>query len=455
MSNKNKLYKIDKSGVLVPATMADFKDESKNSIYSINADLMGKYTNEHLHFINSFVGKIDVDGKMFRRFKDKVKDQIVDFFKEEIIGELMEGDPEFSQVISFYFANAVKNEDSTVLTPADLQMPLPGNFQMIFLPSSIYNKGILPVSHLEKNLAKVGLRYINYKKDEKAPKYHTPPEVVIDKAFTNAILKFLYFKSASNKSITEDTYITQTLPLSFADFMSILTDTINNLMVDIKRITAYSNVSETAHKAVLSKQQTIKKSFAAKQSEINKLKRTIVTKIKESTEKDKEIEQLKAALEAEKSKNKVAYEELLARNFELKRHDDKTKRNYNSLLEKYQAMLQRHGEPEPEEKPCSTETRKLDLNGRYIFLADESKTSFVSKIKEAFPNAIVTDSPFNINPDAIDLAIVVTSIIGHSMYNDFKTQCKNKNIPIVHCPFLNIEMIKQTMESYVNSAFKD
>ena len=151
-------------------------------------------------------------------------------------------------------------------------------------------------------------------------------------------------------------------------------------------------------------------------------------------------------------KTKAAFDELLNYNAGLRRKETKLKKSYNELLEKYKRLSKELG------KPCdSIETdncddfKEVDVNGKYIFVADPDKTDFVSKIKNSFPNSVVTCTPYNLVPRSIDMVIIITSIMGHSVYNAFKTQCKNKNIPMIHCPSQNVDIIKRTMESYINS----
>ena len=155
--------------------------------------------------------------------------------------------------------------------------------------------------------------------------------------------------------------------------------------------------------------------------------------------------------EEDNEAEKAAYEELLNRNFELSRKEAKTKRLYNSLLEKHKNLLDLLGEPEMEEKPLTeSETKSLDMNGRYIFVADERRTTFVSNITKMFPNAEVTQGAMDFSAEAIDMVVFMTEMIHHSAYEKIKNICKAKNIPNIHCPFKNPEMIKSLMEQYVD-----
>ncbi len=69
-------------------------------------------------------------------------------------------------------------------------------------------------------------------------------------------------------------------------------------------------------------------------------------------------------------------------------------------------------------------------------------SNLISEIQKEFPNSTFIESNQNINADATDMVILMTKRVAHSVYHGIKKQCKDKNIPVLHCDKLNVKEIK-------------
>lgn len=143
------------------------------------------------------------------------------------------------------------------------------------------------------------------------------------------------------------------------------------------------------------------------------------------------------------------YENLQQKNLELERQNKKLKSKYDALNEKYLNLVVENTKQINEQKKLSTDknkkTLKLNKNGRYLFLIGKDVT-FGNSIKKVFPNSITTMGNINLSEYKIDAVIIFINKVSHSNYYPIKNQCKRNNIPLCHCPYSNIDKIKDTME---------
>ena len=101
--------------------------------------------------------------------------------------------------------------------------------------------------------------------------------------------------------------------------------------------------------------------------------------------------------------------------------------------------------------PEQHDERKLvDLNKRYLFLAHE-RAGFRQNIQETFPNAQFKVASHDPMPSNIDMVIMITSHITHQLYYSMKSKCENSNIPFIHCPNTNVDLIIDAISKYINN----
>mgnify|MGYP003291405928 CR=1 FL=1 len=133
----------------------------------------------------------------------------------------------------------------------------------------------------------------------------------------------------------------------------------------------------------------------------------------------------------------------------LLRDKNKIKSKYDDLFEKYK-KLKSETSSNVEESEVVSDFIDVDINKRYGFVIFDDVT-FINALKEAFPNCVILSNNNNISPKALDMVIAITTHINHSTYLGIKKQCNDKKIPIIHCEFTNVGLIKEVIWNYLNS----
>lgn len=81
-------------------------------------------------------------------------------------------------------------------------------------------------------------------------------------------------------------------------------------------------------------------------------------------------------------------------------------------------------------------------NKKILFVCQHDTLN--TKLKESFPNSIVSDEGYSIDKHTkskVDLVVFIVKSISHSEYFRIKDKCNIFNIPLVHCNHVNINQI--------------
>ena len=194
---------------------------------------------------------------------------------------------------------------------------------------------------------------------------------------------------------------------------------------------------------------------AEREAEIQKIKQEISKKIDECNKLSSKLSDTESQLKASNNKilqlNKKLTESIDERlkesneyNDALRRENEKIRKQYKDLMRKYLESKNKEQGTISDAEQASIELPELNVNGRYAFIVYDDVT-FRRSILDNFPNSIIIDSQTLIDPVSIDMVVVITTHIDHATYLGMKRQCKNKNIPLVHCEHSNIDLIKQLM----------
>ena len=92
----------------------------------------------------------------------------------------------------------------------------------------------------------------------------------------------------------------------------------------------------------------------------------------------------------------------------------------------------------------------VDMNARYLFIIG-SDIPLQTTLKKEFPNAEFASKTIHLTHTKYDMVIALTSCIDHKYYLAIKKQCKDHDIPFVHCPHSNIEMMRTVIFNFWNN----
>lgn len=104
------------------------------------------------------------------------------------------------------------------------------------------------------------------------------------------------------------------------------------------------------------------------------------------------------------------------------------------------------------ENNCKTDIGKMDISRisdkKILFLG--GNTGLVNKLKQKFTNACFVDKKSALFPDKVDLTVILTKNISHSLIRRF--QSSNRTSPVINCDSTNIDNITyQIMEALKHS----
>jgi len=157
------------------------------------------------------------------------------------------------------------------------------------------------------------------------------------------------------------------------------------------------------------------------------------------------IDNLNAVLNKKESKKSNKDEDYQKKIHELEKQVKKMEQKYGDLEEKY-LRLKEHKEDAKEEMVAETIV-EIDTNANYLFLCYDDVT-FFGAIKKAFPNASFSNDNTTVK-NTIDYVVALTNHVDHSAYYGVKQQCDTRNIPFIHCPYTNVELIKDTIADFI------
>lgn len=287
---------------------------------------------------------------------------------------------------------------------------------------------------------KLFIQYILFEDKDVFP-YDTAYDMM-DHQLRLTTIKYLGYLSTADKSINEDNFVTFATSMPEIELVKILHDTTINcaaILSDSLKIRMIDVLAQAdAHKVVSQKERRLEKW----KSEALELRKTVKKQEKIIEKMTKEKDSL--------PKDEI-YNDLLDKNTELARRELKTKKKYNELLEKYNALKLQTSASDDDGTDYSTQGfKELDLDGKYLFIADEGRANIVNNIIETFPNSTVSQDNFNLSAETVDMVVILSSLIDHPTYHNIKNQCKVKNIPLIHCSNTNIDIIKNYMTAEIN-----
>ena len=264
-------------------------------------------------------------------------------------------------------------------------------------------------------------------------------QIIIDKELSNACIDYLNKKFSIDENINENNYINTAVPKENSfDVFEIFLNLSNRLLIDFERIIIKGVLEMAVSLIVESKLDDVSEEFEDLMYEANQ-NRFLYEDISETVkEKDKEINRLNNVI------NGINTGEKDKEITEVKLQLNKLQKKYDSLQEKYNNLKNKSSEAVVVEKPetvVSEDINNVDCNKRYVFVIS-AWSNLISEIQKEFPNSVFIESNQNINADATDMVILMTKRISHSVYHGIKRQCKDKNIPVLHCDKLNIKEIK-------------
>ncbi len=400
--------------------------------------------------VDSSFTNIDTKSKQFHRYKLKIKESVVDLISKAVSNK-KQSELTFENIILFYIANnlfgATEENPFSETTSKSLMhtLTLP-DYMFNFTPvgKDFYQNVIDYCSYFIEN------GYPQLSKTKNNDNLDNTQENNFETIFSEVLKRFLTYKLSTDADLNTENYIRRTLPLTPEDTFRIIIDLADNtlqfvLFLYLKDYTEgmmedkYSVEKNKYETEISELKEIIKKDNIRNEERINNLKSQVgILELEIKREKASHIE------------SEEAFKELLAANRKLKKKENKISKSYNNLVQKYNLLAEQF-QTQKEEAVSLSENISLDMNGRYVFFADESKTTFASNILKEFPNAKITKTPDAVSSDAVDMVIIMTELIDHPSYYSLKEICKTKGIPFIHCSFQNINIIKQTMESYINS----
>lgn len=407
----------------------------------ITQDVQNKFIGAmvEIDYRNSFVYDENFEGKRFNKYVQKTKDYIYENYLKIVYPLEDENGISFvhnfdEQIINFfctyYLTDTFEEHENTgyhsifncfneYAVPDFDSTAIDGDFLEKFLMSAYKN---------EIKNETYSLGYIIESETRLACKEH---------------IRRIVLKS---DNIDETNYFL-TLPQSVEDAILILDDILNRVKIDIEKLCKSQIVNEAI------KSQTegfFKGSIERLQKENNSLNQEIEKLNNIIQTKENDIKNLNTKLSTINEKNNEYIDILLSNIRKLERQNTKIKGKYERLLDKYKALKENSiNDVEDIENDIVQEFNELDLNGKYLFIAYNDIT-FQNTILQTFTNATFSDTNANINSSSTDMVIVLTAHIDHSVYYGIKEQCKTKNIPLIHCNFSNVELIKELMFDAIN-----
>ena len=152
------------------------------------------------------------------------------------------------------------------------------------------------------------------------------------------------------------------------------------------------------------------------------------------------IGELKRKLEKSNSSKDTEMDELCKENLERARKIQKLERKIEELEVKLNTT---------QNKQSTTSINKeeiiipeVDTNKRYIFVCAEW-SNFENELKNNFPQCEIITNFASIKNMKIDLVVFFSNHISHKLYYGIKKQCKDYNIPYIHCNSTNIDSLKR------------
>ena len=170
---------------------------------------------------------------------------------------------------------------------------------------------------------------------------------------------------------------------------------------------------------------------------------------KEITHQEYIISELKRKLEKSNSSKDIEFDELCKENLERTRKIQKLEKKIEELEDKLNTN---------QDSQSTTNINKeeiiipeVDTNKRYIFVCAEW-SNFENELKNNFPQCEIITNFASIKNMKIDLVVFFSNHISHKLYYGIKKQCKDYNIPYIHCNSTNIESLKREISKKIHKS---
>ena len=399
--------------------------------------LKNKEIEEFARYAKCFVFQEDFEDRRFDRYAKKVKDQLDTYIN------------------NLYSIIESTNSKSDIMT--HLYIYLMGHFSEDKMNEYAGYK-ISSKKMISNHFYKYGIKNTFIDKEEFKNIFSDSDEDnqilfgLLETEFRNACKLYIAKKCIGDKTIAIDSYHSKTLPIQKTEeLFDIMNNTLNWTAIDIERLILEASKEDYFQKSNNKEVLELRKYIEEEDQNIGILNNTIKEQEKLITEKENVIKNLNKKIEILETREKDIKKELIEENEILTRQNLKLKDKYNELLSKYKTLKTNSNENSlatETNNDSETELKDLDLNGRYVFVLKDA-TAFLQNIKDTFPNATFIESNTNLNPNAIDMVIVISSHIDHTTYYAIKNQCKTKDIPFIHCEHSNIELIKNMMWTHL------
>lgn len=431
MGESNKFPNIGKMGFgFNPMDLSGMQTINlKSGTNMKNMKPVNKKIDYFTRYSSSFVDDNDFNTKRLQRYSGKVKAFI------------------FEQLTTFYpsitkeYPN-ITDLNSFCVSFLQSQYMQKNGEQINQCMSSFLHKGIVPMNICNSDV----LEKLFLSPSEKYDVIDLSLYDIIDNEMCYVVKEYLRMKSASDSEITKSNYSSY-VPEEISEALLLFKELIILVCNDIDRI-CYSNVSQSVLDVLQS--DLVKKLNDEYEDMDAKFKQTS----SELKDANATIKRLQEQLESIDSKFQQQFESMCDSIDELERKNQKADKKYENLLEKYNRLKNKKNDSSKDEEEEGEEKEEkeyidVDMNGRYLFIIGNGAT-FKGIIKESFPNAEFMNDNTPINKDTYDMVIIITSHIDHSTYFIVRDQCKNKNIPYIHCKFSNVDRIKQSMFDFLN-----
>lgn len=386
---------------------------------------MGIY-NSSQNYIYSFVYNENFGGKRFSRYLQKVKSEVEDFICRISCNDDVNFIDWVIEMIYRYYQDDQKQEAID-----KFEHNTTGHYYDIIRNRAYEFESVDVKEFLLDPYKKYGNKSI---------------EDMINEEFANACKLHIARQCTMHQEITEDNY-NITLPRvsdrKYAEIWDIISNTINWSMRDIRNLAVDIKAEEMSVSAMRNKY------VARLLDDLEEFEEKIATLEKENETLQQQVSVLKSKLNTKPDALEDLVKPYKDANEELRRRLASLQKKYDALEEKCQKEYKQEEVVNTASVPSEevVETLDIDTEARYVFLVDPA-LPVAQRLLEEFPNCIVTKSNDNIDAKTTDFVVALTKSMRHDVYHGMRTQCKNKNIPFLHCHKTNVEFIKNTIGKY-------
>lgn len=152
------------------------------------------------------------------------------------------------------------------------------------------------------------------------------------------------------------------------------------------------------------------------------------------------ISELRRKLEKSNSSKDAEMDELCKENLERARKIQKLEKKIEELEDKLNTNKDNQSTTSINKEEIIIP--EVDTNKRYIFVCAEW-SNFENELKNNFPQCEIITNFASIKNMKIDLVVFFSNHISHKLYYGIKKQCKDYNIPYIHCNSTNIDSLKR------------